>query len=66
MRQLFWKFHFLSRPPLSMQRLLDVAVLNLVLDLSSFLLFVGLVLESLVTKFLLIVCSHYHEFHTRM
>ena len=39
MRQLFCKFHFLSQPPPSVQRLLDVAVLNLILDLCSFLLF---------------------------
>ena len=39
MRRLFCKFHFLSQPPPSMQQLLDVAVLNLFLDLCSFLLF---------------------------
>ena len=37
MRRLFGKFHFLSQPPPSRQRLLDVVVLNLVLDLCSFL-----------------------------
>ena len=52
-----------SRPPPSTYRLLDVAVLHLVLDFCGFLLFdvrldihLGLVFQGLFTKFLLFIC----------